>query len=253
MRPGRAFSLVLPSSLSVCCGLFAALLSTALTGCGKGTVQEQWSDPGFSSASFREDTALLVVSGPVQVVEFKQTFREAFASESDLLAHLAARLLDSLNHGTPAIPVRTGGSETGNLFGNGSAESSAQTALGMTAANWENDSAHYVIRIRNITVGNAHDSIPVTLIPAGPQGEMVPGGGGETESCVVSFALEVWEKFDEDGTVGRTRRAAFTVSGKAPVVLFAYRSALDEAFATALNGTLGALRKMASDVPSGTP
>jgi hypothetical protein len=79
---------------------------------------------------------------------------------------------------------------------------------------------------------------------------MVPGGGGENESCIVRFDVEVWERFSDDGTVGVARRAAFTVTGKAPVVLFAYRSALDEAIATALNGTLGALRNTASGSPS---
>ncbi len=234
MRPSRsACSILVPALIMIA-------MAALFTGCGKATVRPLATDPGFTMALLRQDSAALNVSEHVQVNEFNKPFDEFFGSGSALAARLSARLLDSLNHGTPSLSVRSSTPAVAALWPKDSA--AAGTAEDLETA-WQDQAPKFILRIHNLTVGNHREAIPATMIPSGPQGGMAPATGGENVACMVTFDVEVWEKMNEDGLAGLTRRAAFTVTGKANVVLFANKMALEEAISAAVRGTLAQLRQ----------
>lgn len=240
MRPDR--KVLLPAALSALLPGAAMLGAVLLTGCGKATVHPGPVDAGFSLASLRADTTSVIVEGEVRVTEFEKSFEDVFGSGDSLAAAIEARLLDSLNRGVPALPARAGSPELAGLFaaqgeGFDPVDEAAQPATPETAP-------RYILRIRNVTVGNALKEIPSAVLPSGTANSMAPAGGGTSESCVVAFDVEVWENSKEEGTaLNMRRRAAFSVTGKADVLLYAYKSALEEAVAAAVRGTAKHLRQ----------
>lgn len=229
-RPAR--SILVHASLGV-----AAVL---VAGCGKATVRPVASDPGFSMARLRADTVALSVAGHVRITEFKKTVEDVFGSDSVLGARLSARLLDSMTHGTPAIVVRAVSPAVAALWPQ---DSTADAPPGDPDTRWRAEAPRYVVRVYNLTVGGNREPIPAMTLPSGPHGEMAPASGGENVACVVGYDVEVWETVDEEGLVGLRRRTAFTVTGRANVVLFAHKMALEEALAAALRATLKQLRQ----------
>jgi hypothetical protein len=204
MTTNRArLALFLPAAFSIAI-IFAA--------CGKSTVKPGHADPDFALASLRADTSMLIVSANVQVAGFEKAFANRFATGDALAAYLAQRILDSLNAGDPKVP-----------------------AIGITSTR----TARFRIQVADIAVGKAMRELPVLVLPSTGENALAPAGGGTSESCTVTFNVEVWEA---DSTREETRRLSFTVTGRSDVVLYAYKSALVEALNAAARRTAWHLR-----------
>jgi hypothetical protein len=199
------------------------VLSVALflAACGKSTVRPVLADPGFELASLRTGTAALIVDGDVRVEGFHDAFASRFGSGDSLAAFIAAELLDSLNGGKPVIVA------------------SIAPAL----------NPRFVIHVRNLIVERRARELPATILPTGGQQAMAPAGGGTSESCAVTFDVEVWEQ-DSAGVASENipegasgvRRLVFSVTGLADVPLYAYKTALVEAVNMAARRTARHLR-----------
>jgi hypothetical protein len=199
----------------------AVVAALFLTACGKSTVRPVLADPGFEIASLRAGTSALIVDGDVRVAGFEDAFADRFGTGDSLASYLAARLLDSLNGGNPAIAAAT-----------------APTL-----------NPRFVIHVRNIVVDRRTRELPAVILPSGSQNSMEPAGGGTSQSCIVTFDVDVWEQeaaavvsdsFPE-GSAG-VRRLVFSVTGVADVPLYAYKTALVEAVTVAARRTARHLR-----------
>lgn len=208
--------------LSVFPVAFAAVSAALfLSACGKSTVRPVLADPGFELASLRSGTAALIMDRDARVEGFHDAFASRFGSGDSLAAFIAAELLDSLNGGKPVIAA------------------AAAPAL----------NPRFVIHVRNIIVERRTRELPATILPTGGQQAMAPAGGGTSESCAVTFEVEVWEQDSvrvasdsiPEGSAGM-RRLVFSVTGLADVPLYAYKTALVEAVDMAARRTARHLR-----------
>jgi hypothetical protein len=219
----------------------SAILPMLLGGCGRGTVRPAAFAPGFSLASLSSAPSVLVVSEDVRVTEFKKSFSNAFGTGEILAAYISARVLDSLNGSIPKIATTPAASGLARLFAehpNDSLLAYVSTDSGAFAT------PAYVLRIRNVTVGNAFSEIPRVVLPTAAPNSMAPEGGGTNESCIVTFDVEIWEFRGGGNDGGRelARRGTFGVTGRADVVVYAYKSALVEAVRAATRVTARHLR-----------
>jgi hypothetical protein len=209
--------------------VLSGIAASLLAACSKSTVRPGFSDPGFSLDSLRSGSSGLVVSGNARVAGFQKSFDALFGTGDSLAAWLSARILDSLNQGrTPiaayALPAFM------IPFPGDVPVAPPQSPMPRPAV------PSYVIRIRNIAVEKILNEVPSTLLPSGSQIGMVPAGGGTSEACVVSFDGEVWE------TATMTMRHSFSVTARADVTLYAYKTALRGAVKAAARRTAWHLR-----------
>jgi hypothetical protein len=187
------------------------ILAVLLAACGKSHVRPGHADADFDLASLRDGGVALEIDTAVTVTEFRRAYASAFGSGDSLASYLAHRLLDSLNLGNPLIPAqRSGGSS--------------------------DESPPHLVRITNIAVGNATRELPKAIVPGYGENVKTPAGGGTSESCVVTFEVEVLE------IATGTSRLAFSVTGTADVPLYAYKTALREAVNAAARRTVWHLR-----------
>jgi hypothetical protein len=211
-----------------------ALLCAAafLAACGKATVRPGVPDPAFSLESLRSGSSGLVVSGDVRVTEFKKSFKAVFGTGDSLAAYLSARILDSLNRGLPRIEAYALPPSLFPFPGDTAAAAPPAAPVPRPAV------PTHVLRIRNLAVEKSTRELPVMLLPSDPQ-NMMQAGGGKSEGCTVSFDVEIWETA---GPGLLAPRYTFSVTGRADVPLYAYKSALKEAVNAAARGTARHLR-----------
>lgn len=210
--------------------LFAAgLMLGGFAACAVPHAVSVRTDAAFPRENLRKTPSLLVVSRDARVTAFKSEFSAVYGRPDSLSAFLARALTDSLNKGTPAVPVRR------------AAWSAPADSVGLTLIPGPDSAvletgARYVLRVRDITVANSVRELPIVTTPGVGEGYM-RNGGGSSESCVVSFEVEIW---DAEGALAR--RHAFVVTGRSEVFLWAYESALKKAVRYALQGAVAHLR-----------
>ena len=205
-------------------GLFAA--------CGKATVKPGHAAAGFSVASLRAGSSALIVDARPTLSDLTPSYQSAFADRfgdgDSLASYLAARLLDSLNGGTPAVPA------------------ALAPAL----------NPRHILHVRDLVIARTTREVPKATLPSGAQSspQMEPAGGGTSEGWSVTFTVDVWETSgilgeaeDEPGVAAPDSAAgklrfSFAVTGQADVPLYAYKSALTEALNVAANAAVRHLR-----------
>jgi hypothetical protein len=183
----------------------------------------------FPRENLRRATSLLAVSTDAKVQEFKGAVAGVYGGSDSLSAFIARTLADSLNRGTPAVPVR-------RATWAAPADSVGLSLIAGPDSAVLETGARYVLRVRGITVTNALRELPVVAVP-GMGASWERSGGGSSESCVVSFEVEIW---DTEGAL--SRKHAFVVTGRSEVFLWAYKSALKEAMRRAVQGAAAHLR-----------
>src|SRR5690606_33144414 len=147
----------------------AALIpASLLAGCGKATVQTGLSRPGFALAALQSGTSAVIVDAGVALRDLTPSYRNAlterFGADDSLSSYLAARLIDSLNIGTPRV--------------------AAVAAPGLNP--------RHIIHVRELIVTRSTREVPTTLLPTGGQQGMQAAGGGTSEAWAVSFEVDVW-------------------------------------------------------------
>lgn len=211
-------------------GVTALAVMLLLTACGKATLTTGSLRPGFTLTALQGGASAVIVDAVVDTVDFTPSYRTAFAerfgSADSLSSHVAALLIDSLNAGTPRLP--------------------AVLAPGLNP--------RHIIHVRNVTVRRDARDVPSALLPTGGQREMQAAGGGTSEAWSVSFEVDVWRPTgalpdvgdgyvatgqESDGTepgslippdsATGVKEYSFSVTGRADVPLYAYKTALVEA------------------------
>lgn len=217
--------------------LSALVISSAVlfSACGKATVKPGTAADGFTLAALRTTSAAVIVDAEVATSNLTPSYQEAFKARfgkgDSLSSYLAARLLDSLNRGTPKVPTV------------------AAPAL----------NPRYILIVRDLMLARGVREVPSGLLPTGAQQGMQAAGGGTSESWTFSFVVNVWETAgrnpeDDDADSGRgvadlrgldstgavddvsaaadtlngLLRYSFSVNGVADVPLYAYKTALED-------------------------
>lgn len=204
-------------------------------GCGKAMVKPGERADGFSLKALRAAPVALFVDPDVSLPDltppFAAAFADRFGSPDSFSSYLAARMLDSLNHGKPPI----------------------QAALAPTP--WP----RHMVVVRELALRQDEREVPMALLPTGGQQSLQSAGGGTSRSWTLSFLVNVWEVSgripDEDGsghydhegpgladTTDGLLRHSFEVTATAEVPLYAYKTALDEAVRVAANKAVRYLR-----------
>lgn len=203
------------------CMLVALAASTLLlAACGKATVKSGMAREGFVLTDLQSGISAVIVDAGITPQNLSTPYRKALAERfgdgDSLSSHLAARLIDSLNGGTPRV-----------------------TAVGAPGLN-----PRHIIHIRELTVSRVTREVPTALLPTGGQQSMQAAGGGASESWAVSFEVDVWrptgllgnaaedtsaETASVPDSATSVREYSFSVTGRADVPLYAYKTALVEA------------------------
>lgn len=198
--------------------LLAVTVSTlVLAACGKATVRSGEAREGFSLTDLQSGISAVIVDAAVERADltapYRDAFTERFGDSDSLSTYLTARLVDSLNNGTPRL--------------------AAVSAPGLNP--------RHIIHVRELTVSRVTREVPTALLPTGGQQSMQVAGGGTSESWAVSFEVDVWRPVgvvteeSESGDVNvpdsatSVREYSFSVTGRADVPLYAYKTALVEA------------------------
>jgi hypothetical protein len=200
-----------------------------LAACGGTRPMSVRAEGEFPRENLRRAPSLLAVSTDAKVIEFKGAVAGAFGRSDSLATFIARALADSLNRGTPVVPVR-------RATWSAPADSAGLSMIPGPDSSVLEKGARYVLRVRDITVTNARRELPVVDVP-GMGSSYARSGGGSSESCVVSFEVEIW---DTEGVL--SRKHAFVVTGRADLFLWAYESTLREAVRRAVQGAAAHLR-----------
>lgn len=227
MRPitpgisSRSIAKSAPRNTVLMIATFCATLCATffLAACGKATVQTGTARAGFTLTDLQSGMSAVIVDAVLirndLTTSYEEALAERFGHDDSLSSYLTARLIDSLNGGTPRV--------------------AAVSAPGLNP--------RHIIHVRDLVVARVARAVPTALLPTGGQQNMQSAGGGTSESWAVAFEVEVWrptgvfvhtgEETDEgtrvpDSTTG-VREYSFSVTGRADVPLYAYKTALVEA------------------------
>ncbi len=190
-----------------------------LAGCGKATIQTGTAREGFTLTDLQSGISAVIVDAGVIAKDlttpYQNALTERFGHDDSLSSYLTARLIDSLNGSLPRV--------------------AAVNAPGLNP--------RHILHIRDLTVARVTREVPTALLPTGGQQGMQAAGGGTSESWAFAFEVDVWrptgvfvhagEDSDEDARVPDsttgTREYSFSVTGRADIPLYAYKTALVEA------------------------
>jgi hypothetical protein len=194
-----------------------AFVLLVLTACGGrySSVAPIGGEP-FERENLRSASSVLVVSSGAEATAYGSAVRKLYGSVDSLPGVLARALADSLNGGTPAVPVRLAGLPAVP----DSMDLNAYPGFDSLALE---TGARYILRLRRVGVSNALRQLPTVTVPSGYNDTYSPSGGGTSESCVVTFEVEIWET---EGAF--SRRHVFVVTGRSDLFLWAYKSAVRE-------------------------
>ena len=198
-------------------GIFALMFS----GCSKIYVSQRYMTPGFSMETVKTSKSLLTVSNMVEIVEFKKSFEWSFGTPDSLSHYLSRMISDSLKSQLPGMALTSGSSDFSNAL-----EANALDRDAVTRAQdlFKSTDAKYIVNVKNLVLGNSvQDNGPAMMSTGGGGGGTMMVGGGSSETCIFSFEVEFWDS----STL--SKKAAYRVSGKGEVFMFAYQTALQTA------------------------
>jgi len=181
----------------------------------------------FARASLREAPVTLLAPR-IRVLEFRRAVDDAYGSPDSLAATLARALRDSLGGGSPPVAARLAAADVPDSVELADAPDALEAARAA--------GSRHVLRLRRLVVTHALRELPVIATPGQGEG-YARSGGGTSESCVVTFEVEIW---DVQGVPAR--RHAFVVTESSEILLWAYRSALKNAVNRAVRAAAAHLR-----------
>jgi len=205
---------------------FATICALLFTSCGSTTrVVSEYNASSFAMFQLKDSAIRLLVSSNVDVLDFKQSFKNEYNSKSEFIATFANQLADGFN----TLP----------LISTGNTEDADALLYGL-AVNREgvlkNASEKYFIIIRRVEISNKYSTSVHTMPPSTvstPAGNMPVGGGSSSsisEDCVVTINAGIWSLED------KREVSMFTCTGSSAVMLFRYGTALTNAVENAITG-----------------
>ncbi|MDB5050203.1 MAG: hypothetical protein JWO30_3274 [Fibrobacteres bacterium] len=223
--------------LSGLCGFF-------LINCSQRFINVNYSGNGFSVNELKSSKVALVASEKVTVLEFRKAYDKKFQDSDSCRKFISGKIVESINKGIPEINVSGVDAEYSNVF---DIDNLNAEALAKVDGFFKSTDSKYVINIKNIIVSNAFIANPATMMAAPPgtngavSGGMVMGTGGTTESCVISYDVEIWD------SKTREKKLSFNNRGESKVSFFAYGKALNNAFENSFQHLIGYLKTQQVD------
>lgn len=222
--------------LSGLCGFF-------LINCSQRFINVNYSGNGFSVNELKSAKVALVASEKVTVLEFRKAYDKKFQDSDSCRKYISGKIVESINKDIPEINVSGVDAEYSNVFDIDNLNAEALAKVDMF---FKSSDSKYVINIKNIVVSNAFTAnpAPVMVAASGTTGAATGGmvmGGGTSESCVISYDVEVWD------SKTREKKLSFNNRGESKVSFFAYGKALNNAFENSFQHLIGYLKTQQVD------
>jgi hypothetical protein len=191
-----------------------------------------YNSDGFAITDLNKTTARIFVKTNVEVLEFKKSYENEYATSARFDSAFGSQLAASLNKVMNISSVDT--NELANLFID---QSFSDDRIIKVKGIFESAKENYFLGIKKVIISNKTTNSPGAYTP--PTTMSTPGGsvsfgGGTTggytsEDCVVTARVEVWSVKE------KKKVCEFTSIGKSTVTFFAYVTALKDAVKDAID------------------